>query len=57
MDETSEFLEKFPWIIARICRQTFKRRSTYCIGDLFDQKITVSNESVTLVSWMLPSFE
>jgi DNA repair exonuclease SbcCD nuclease subunit len=54
MDETSEFLEKFVDYCQEFVGKHSKEEVRIVIaGDLFDQKITVSNESVTLVSWML----
>lgn len=54
MDETGEFLEKF----VNYCKEFVKQHSPdevriVIAGDLFDQKITVSNESKTYVSWLL----
>lgn len=54
MDETGEFLEK----LVAYCQEFVGMHSAdevriVVAGDLFDQKITVSNESTTYVSWML----
>lgn len=54
LEETQEFLEKF----VKYCKDfviTHKPEETRIViaGDLFDQKITVSNESKILLSWML----
>lgn len=54
MEETGEFLEK----IVDYCNDFVKQHSPEEVrivlaGDLFDQKITVSNESTTYVSWLL----
>lgn len=54
MDETEEFLGKF----VEYCRnfvETHSAEETRIViaGDLFDQKITVSNESKIYVSWLL----
>ena len=54
MEETQEFLEK----LVSYCKKfvsTHNSEETRIViaGDLFDQKITVSNESKILVSWML----
>lgn len=54
MDETGEFLEKF----VNYCKEFVEQHSPdevriVIAGDLFDQKITVSNESTTYVSWLL----
>lgn len=54
MDETGEFLEKF----VNYCKEFVEQHSPdevriVIAGDLFDQKITVSNESKTYVSWLL----
>lgn len=54
MDETGEFLEKF----VEYCRAFVEKHGAESVriiiaGDLFDQKITVSNESTTYVSWLL----
>lgn len=54
MEETGEFLEKF----VDFCRNFTKTHAAEEVriviaGDLFDQKITVSNESITYVSWLL----
>lgn len=54
MEETGEFLEK----IVVYCNDFVKQHSPEEVrivlaGDLFDQKITVSNESTTYVSWLL----
>ena len=54
MDETGEFLEK----LVNYCKDFTDKHSKEEVriviaGDLFDQKITVSNESTTYVSWFL----
>ena len=54
MDETGEFLEK----LVTYCQEFVAIHSSNEVriviaGDLFDQKITVSNESTTYVSWLL----
>lgn len=54
MEETGEFLEKF----IDYCRSFVEEHNPdevriVIAGDLFDQKITVSNESTTYVSWLL----
>lgn len=54
MEETGEFLNK----IVDYCKDFVERNSSeetriVITGDLFDQKISVSNESVTYVSWLL----
>lgn len=54
MDETGEFLEKF----INYCQDFVSAHNPdevriVIAGDLFDQKITVSNESITYVSWLL----
>ena len=54
MDETGEFLEK----LVNYCKDFVDKYSKEEVriviaGDLFDQKITVSNESTTYVSWFL----
>ena len=54
MEETGEFLEKF----VLYCKEFVDLHSSNEVriviaGDLFDQKITVSNESITYVSWVL----
>ena len=54
LEETQEFLEKF----VQYCRDFVSSHNKdevriIIAGDLFDQKITVSNESKILVSWML----
>ena len=54
MEETQEFLSK----LVDYCNEFAKTRNPEEIriviaGDLFDQKITVSNESKILVSWLL----
>lgn len=54
MDETGEFLEK----LVVYCQEFIANHSSEEVrivvaGDLFDQKISVSNESTTYVSWML----
>lgn len=54
MEETGEFLEKF----VDFCKNFIKTHPAEEVriviaGDLFDQKITVSNESITYVSWLL----
>ena len=54
MEETQEFLSK----LVDYCNKFAKTRNPEEIriviaGDLFDQKITVSNESKILVSWLL----
>lgn len=54
MEETSEFLSKF----VDYCQDFVGKHSSEEVriviaGDLFDQKITVSNESIIYVSWLL----
>ena len=54
MDETGEYLEKF----VEYCKEFVDKHSSEEVriviaGDLFDQKITVSNESTTYISWLL----
>jgi DNA repair exonuclease SbcCD nuclease subunit len=54
MEETGEFLEKF----ITYCQEFVSTHNAdevriVIAGDLFDQKITVSNESKTYVSWLL----
>ena len=54
MEETSEFLEK----LIDFCQKFVEKHNPdevriVVVGDLFDQKITVSNESTIYVSWML----
>lgn len=54
MEETSEFLSKF----VDFCQDFVGKHSSEEVriviaGDLFDQKITVSNESKIYVSWLL----
>ena len=54
MEETGEFLEKF----VDYCRSFVEAHDQdevriVIAGDLFDQKITVSNESTTYISWLL----
>ena len=54
MEETGEFLEK----LVDYCKDFVSNHSKdevriVIAGDLFDQKISVSNESTTYVSWML----
>lgn len=54
MEETGEFLEKF----INYCQEFVNKHNSdevriVIAGDLFDQKITVSNESTTYVSWLL----
>lgn len=54
MEETQEFLIKF----VEFCRDFINNHNAdevriVIAGDLFDQKITVSNESKILVSWLL----
>ncbi len=54
MEETGEFLEKF----VDYCRSFVETHNPdevriVIAGDLFDQKITVSNESTTYISWLL----
>lgn len=54
MEETGEFLEK----LVDYCNHFVKQHSSEEVrivlaGDLFDQKISVSNESTTYVSWLL----
>jgi DNA repair exonuclease SbcCD nuclease subunit len=54
MEETQEFLIKF----VEFCRDFISNHNAdevriVIAGDLFDQKITVSNESKILVSWLL----
>lgn len=54
MEETGEFLEKF----INYCKNFVKKHDANEVriiiaGDLFDQKINVSNESITYVSWFL----
>lgn len=54
MEETGEFLEKF----VDYCRSFVETHNPdevriVIAGDLFDQKITVSNESKTYISWLL----
>ena len=54
MEETGEFLEK----LVDYCNEFVKQHSSEEVrivlaGDLFDQKISVSNESTTYVSWLL----
>lgn len=54
MEETQEFLIKF----VEFCRDFISSHNAdevriVIVGDLFDQKITVSNESKILVSWLL----
>lgn len=54
MEETSEFLEKF----INFCQDFTDKHGSDSVriviaGDLFDQKITVSNESTIYVSWLL----
>ena len=54
LEETQEFLEKF----VDFCKEFVSNHNPEEVrivvaGDLFDQKITVSNESKILVSWML----
>lgn len=54
MDETGEFLEKF----INFCKEFVDNHSkdevrVVIAGDLFDQKISVSNESTTYISWLL----
>lgn len=54
MEETGVFLEE----LVEYCRKFVNEHSSdevriVIAGDLFDQKINVSNESVTYVSWML----
>lgn len=54
MEETGEFLEKF----VNYCQEFVAKKSPdevriVIAGDLFDQKINVSNESTTYISWLL----
>ena len=54
LEETGEFLEKF----VDFCKDFVSKHNPEEVriiiaGDLFDQKITVSNESKILVSWLL----
>jgi DNA repair exonuclease SbcCD nuclease subunit len=54
MEETGEFLEKF----VTYCQEFVETHSPdevriVIAGDLFDQKINVSNESTTYISWLL----
>ena len=54
MEETGEFLEKF----IKYCEEFVEKHNPEEVriiiaGDLFDQKINVSNESKVYVSWML----
>lgn len=54
MEETGEFLEKF----VTYCQEFVAKHSPEEVriviaGDLFDQKINVSNESTTYISWLL----
>ena len=54
MEETQEFLEKFvDYCSAFIDEHGSEVTRIVIAGDLFDQKITVSNESKILVSWVL----
>ena len=54
MEETQEFLEKFvDYCSVFIDEHGSEVTRIVIAGDLFDQKITVSNESKILVSWVL----
>lgn len=54
MEETEEFLQKFIDYCSEFVSQHKPEEVRIVIaGDLFDQKITVSNESKILVSWFL----
>ena len=54
MEETAEFLEKFiTYCQEFVATHNQEEVRIVIAGDLFDQKITVSNESTTYVSWLL----
>lgn len=54
LEETGEFLEKFiDFCKDFISKHNAEEVRVIIAGDLFDQKITVSNESKILVSWLL----